>query len=204
MKLLKDHSHFADNELLQLLAQDNDMAFKILYNRYASYLYRTATGRLNNEVIAQDLVQEVFVSLYNNRHNLGHITELKGWLYACLRNRILNEIRNEQLHLRHHEQMALKTTAVTQTYDSYDLHVLEQQYKKALSQLSGRSREVFLLSREQHLSNKDIADKLQVSLKAIEKHITSALKIMRRELVTRRLLISPFLLIAWLGNILFW
>jgi RNA polymerase sigma-70 factor (family 1) len=201
MNFPKDHTQLTDIELLQLLAHNDDVAFKVLYNRYAASMYRTATGRLNDEVIAQDLVQEVFVSLYNNRNNLSHITELKGWLYACLRNRILNEVRNQLLHQRHHDQIALKTNTVAQPYDNYDLQVLQQQYKKALAQLSSRSREVFLMSREQHLSNKDIADRLQVSLKAIEKHITSALKIMRRELVTRRLLTIPVLIMAWLHSI---
>ncbi|WP_158557063.1 RNA polymerase sigma-70 factor [Mucilaginibacter conchicola] len=193
MQRFKDSSTQTDAELLQLLAQGNAGAFELLYNRYVNYLYRMATSRLTDEAVAQDMVQEVFVSLYNSRNNLSHITELKGWLGACLRNRILNEIRNELLHQRHHEQIAYKSPSAALSYDNYDLQVLQKQYQQALKQLSERSREVFLMSREQHLSNKDIAERLQVSIKAIEKHMTGALKIMRRELIAKR-----FLMLAWL------
>ncbi|MBL4675000.1 MAG: RNA polymerase sigma-70 factor [Mucilaginibacter sp.] len=196
MQRFKDSSTQTDAELLQLLARGDAGAFKLLYNRYVNYLYRVATSRLTDDAVAQDMVQEVFVSLYNNRNNLGHITELKGWLCACLRNRILNEIRNERLHQRHHEQIAFKSPSAAMSYDNYDLQVLQKQYQKALAQLSERGKEVFRMSREEHLSNKDIAERLQVSIKAIEKQMTGALKIMRRELVTKRFFSLP-LAIIW-------
>lgn len=168
--------------LLQLLEQDDAQAFKTLYNRYVDFLYQAGISRLGDEVVIQDMVQEVFVTLFTKRKELGHIIELKGWLFACLRNRIINEVRNTRLHQLHHEQIMAQTTDVTHLHSTYDAQVLEKQFEHALNQLSNRSRTVFLLSRKENLSNKTIAEKLQVSLKAVEKHITSALKIMRQEL----------------------
>jgi DNA-directed RNA polymerase specialized sigma24 family protein len=161
------YNNLTDRELLRLLEQDNEQAFKTLYNRYIDFLYQAGISRLADEVVIQDMVQEVFVTLFTKRKELGHITELKGWLFACLRNRIINEVRNTRLHHLH---------------STYDAQLLEKQFEQALNQLSNRSRLVFLLSRKENLSNKSIAEKLQVSLKAVEKHMTSALKIMRQEL----------------------
>lgn len=176
------YTNLTDKELLQLLEQDDAQAFKTLYNRYVDFLYQAGISRLSDEVVVQDMVQEVFVTLFSKRRELGHITELKGWLFACLRNRIINEVRNTRLHQLHHEQIIAQNNDVAQMHCNYDAQVLEKQFEQALKQLSNRSRIVFLLSRKENLSNKTIADKLQVSLKAVEKHITSALKIMRQEL----------------------
>jgi RNA polymerase sigma-70 factor (ECF subfamily) len=176
------YNGLTDRALLQLLGQDDAQAFKTLYNRYVDFLYQACISRLNDEVVAQDMVQEVFVTLFTKRKELNHITELKGWLFACLRNRIINEVRNTRLHQLHHEQIVKQSSNVTHLHSVYDAQLLEKQFEHALNQLSNRSRLVFLLSRKENLSNKTIADRLQVSLKAVEKHITTALKVMRREL----------------------
>jgi len=177
-----NYSKLTDKELLQLLERDNEQAFETLYNRHVDFLYQAGMSRLPDEVVIQDMVQEVFITLFTKRKELGHITELRGWLFACLRNRMLNEIRNTHLHQVHHQQITEQITTVVQQHSAYDAEVLEKQFERALNQLSNRSRQVFLMSRHEHLSNKSIAEKLQVSLKAVEKHITGALKIMRQEL----------------------
>src|ERR1700712_312857 len=100
-----NYSKLTDKELLQLLERDNEQAFKTLYNRYVDFLYQAGMSRLPDEVVIQDMVQEVFITLFTKRKELDHITELKGWLFACLRNRVLNEIRNTRLHQVHHEQI---------------------------------------------------------------------------------------------------
>ncbi len=179
------YTQMTDNELLILLAQDDELAFKVIYNRYAGYLYRAATARLKDDIAAEDMVQEVFVKLYSNRGKLSGVENLKAWLNTCLRNIILNELRNDHIHQLHHKVIAEQLPVGEQLYHDYDMHVLQGHFNRALLQLSERSREVFLMSRREYLNNKVIADKLQVSVKAVEKHITAALKLLRKELISK-------------------
>ncbi|MBE7178401.1 MAG: sigma-70 family RNA polymerase sigma factor [Mucilaginibacter polytrichastri] len=159
-------------------------AFGTLYERYADMLFKAAVSRLKNDEIAKDLVQEVFITLYQKRYDTTHIHDLKNWLYACMRNRVLNEIRNTLLHEQHNSK--LQTTGHTaEPVINYDLGVLEKKYVAILESLSTRCREVFVLSRSEHLSNKSIAEKLNISTKAVEKHITSALRVLRRDLISK-------------------
>src|SRR3569833_171128 len=130
------YNSLTDRALLQLLEQDDAQAFKTLYNRYVDFLYQAGISRLSDEVVVQDMVQEVFVTLFTKRKELGHITELKGWLFACLRNRIINEVRNTRLHQQHLEQIMALTTEVFQMHSTYDAQVLEKQFEHALNQLS--------------------------------------------------------------------
>lgn len=179
------NSSLSDTELLILLAEDDQSAFKILYERHADQLYRSATSRLSDDALAQDMVQEVFVKLYTERKKLTQIENLKAWLSTCLRNKILNEIRNDRLHRSHHENIVQFSPVSQPAINTFDLEVLQNEFNKALLQLSDRSREVFLMSREQHLNNKAIAEELHVSVKAVEKHITTALKLLRKELISK-------------------
>ena len=176
------YNNLPDAALLKMLAQQDEFAFKEVYQRYADALYRTAFKRLPIVHKAEDFVQEVFLSLYRQRHTTEEIVNLKAWLFACLRNCILNEIRNFNTHKKHDLQIATHTPLTTLSHSEYDLKKMEVQFHNALQQLTDRSRQVFLMSRTEHLPNKKIAEQLNISVHAVEKHITSALRVMKREM----------------------
>jgi RNA polymerase sigma-70 factor (ECF subfamily) len=106
---------------------------------------------------------------------------MKGYLFSCLRNFILNELRNFLIHERHHEKIALQESRFDTPQPAYDLKLMETRFYEALGRLSNRCRQVFLLSRAEQLPNKAIADRLNISVNAVEKHMNKALKVMRRE-----------------------
>jgi len=172
---------FSDHQLLRLLADDDHIALRVIYDRYVGPLYQAAIRRLPVQHKAEDLVQEIFVSLHKNRKELRKVNDLRAWLFACLRHRILNEIRDFKLHEMHHLQIARGMEGTVKEESVYDLKVLEKTLQRALAQLTERCREVFLLSRVGHLSNKKIASRLDVSVKAVEKQITSALRELGKE-----------------------
>lgn len=174
------YTTLSDKELLTLLAWNDNQAFETLYRRHADALYQAAYRKLPVPHLVEDLLQEVFANLYRKRAGLGDIDNIKAYLYNALRYRILNELRNSLLHAEHHRKLPPETAAEADI--RYDLQQLEKRFAEALEQLTERSREIFLLSRRDHLSYKEIADRLGISVKAVEKHMSRSLEVMRHEL----------------------
>jgi RNA polymerase sigma-70 factor (ECF subfamily) len=177
-----NYNSLPDTELLQLMAQDDQLAFAKLYQRHVDILYRTAYKRLPLPYKAEDLVQEIFLTLYRKRHELTDIQDIRAWLFTTLRHRILNEIRDLYLHEQHHQQIATHTPQTTTPLTEYELKQLETQLHQALTQLTERCRQIFLLSRSQQRTNREIAQQLGISIQAVEKHMGRALRLLRREL----------------------
>jgi RNA polymerase sigma-70 factor (family 1) len=177
----QDYMELRDQELLTKLGQQDNHAFQALYTRYAVTLYNAAYKRIPVENIVKDLVQEVFLALFCKRVELQTHPNLKAWLLACTRNLVLRELRNSLIHHRHHQQIAYASDAVTGNTSTYDLKKMEACFHQALEKLTSRSKEIFLLSRIEKMSNRAIATKLNISVNTVEKHMGIALRTMRQE-----------------------
>ncbi|WP_119079203.1 RNA polymerase sigma factor [Chitinophaga alhagiae] len=174
------YSTLTDQELTKLLAGNDNKAFETLYQRHAEALYLFAYRKLPVPHVVEDLLQDVFANIYRNRASLSGIGNFRAYLFTALRYRLLNELRNSLLHAQHREQLPTETTAEAPL--RYDLHQLEKAFNAALEKFTERSREIFLLSRRDHLSYKEIADRLGISVKAVEKHMSRSLHALRHEL----------------------
>lgn len=177
----RDYMVMHDNELLGNLAQQDHHAFLALYTRYAPLIYNAAYKRIPDENIVKDLVQEVFLALYSKRDALQSHPNLKAWMLACTRNLVLREVRNSLIHQRHHQQIAYTGDTVANIVSLYDVKQMEACFHHALEKLTLRSKEIFLLSRVEKMSNRAIAEKLQISVNTVEKHMGIALRTMRQE-----------------------
>ncbi|MBS0032141.1 RNA polymerase sigma factor [Chitinophaga sp. 22321] len=177
-----------DEALLALLANNDNKAFETLYQRHAAALYSHACKKFPVPHLLEDILQDIFITLYKKRAALPEIKNLSAYLHSALRNRILNELRNSLLHQQHHQHLPIEKTA--ETDNTYDYKLLEKRFVLALDKLTERSREVFLLSRRDHLSNKEIAQRLGISVKAVEKHMGKSLQVMRQEFKDYGLLLA--------------
>lgn len=174
------YTALSDKQLVALLAGNDARAFETLYQRHAGAMYAYAYKKVPVPAIVEDLLQEVFANIYRRRAELAHIDNVAAYLYNALRNRIFNELRNSLLHEQHHQQMPAGQPSGI--HINYDLRELEKAFAAALDKLTERSREIFLLSRRDHLTYKEIAEKLGISVKAVEKHMSRTLGMMREEL----------------------
>ncbi|WP_349314052.1 sigma-70 family RNA polymerase sigma factor [Chitinophaga sp. MM2321] len=161
------------------MANNDNKAFETLYQRHAPALYGSAYKKFPVPHLLEDMLQEIFIALYKKRSTLTDIQNIKAYLHSALRNRILNELRNSLIHEQHHKQ--LPVAQISETENGYDFKLLEKRFAAALDRLTARSREVFLLSRRDNLSNKEIAHRLGISVKAVEKHMGKSLQVMRQE-----------------------
>ncbi|MFT2009996.1 RNA polymerase sigma-70 factor [Pontibacter sp. 13R65] len=177
-------SVISDDDLLQLIAQKNERAFTVLYNRYYTELCKAAFKKVPDEPVVEEIVQDVFVALWNNAERLDISNNIRSYLFATLRNKVLYEIRT-RISKR---ALALNFEPVNEFSSSVDIseiiaaNELEKRIHAVIDGLSPQSREAFRLSRFEQMSYQMIAEQLHVSVGTVEKHISKALAALRKEL----------------------
>lgn len=167
----------SDEELQKLIFQENDDAFAIIFNRYWKKLYAYAFKIYKDEEICEDIVQEIFISLWKNSGNTI-ILNLEAYLFRAVKYKIANHIRSLKFD-REHVEVLETIPEPNNTVDSIEYIEFEKGIMNQISQLTPKCREVFLLSRIEHFSNAEISEKLSLSIHTVEKHISNALKQLR-------------------------
>lgn len=182
MNFSPQHERFqmSDEALLEMLRSECEWALKEIFDRYNSRLFRLAAGVLNDDDQAKDLVQDVFIDLWNRRHT-SHIQILSHYLSRAIKFQVLRYLRDGKLK-DHHLKLAQKVQFANQTEEMLNFQELEIQLQKAIDVLSPRCREVFYLSRYQSLSHKEISARLKISPKTVEAQISKALSFLRTKL----------------------
>ncbi|MBO9672111.1 MAG: sigma-70 family RNA polymerase sigma factor [Sphingobacteriaceae bacterium] len=172
--------NFIDAELIELLRKGDQEAFTIIYNNYWKLLFQTAYRILNDTIVAEDIVQDIFVSLWNRR-NQAVILNLKAYLQQATRFAVYQAIREKRHDDAFYNRLALVTADII---TDNPLLFKEQQelLHEIINALPPDCKETFRLSREEGLTYKQIASQLGISEKAVEKRITKSLKHIRNGL----------------------
>ncbi|HEX6431267.1 MAG TPA: RNA polymerase sigma-70 factor [Niastella sp.] len=171
-----------DEILLRLLKADDDKAFKEIYSRYWKPIFETAYRRVASREIAKELVQSVFLRIWEKRHSI-QIHHLQSYLQTAIKNRVINYIESTLVHKKYLQHVMDSTAGICQgTEATISFHDLSQAIEKAIDLLPEKTRHVFRLSRFDHLSIHEIAASLNISEKAVEYHITQSLKTLRLQL----------------------
>ena len=166
-----------DDLLLQSLKASDGKAFRTLYERYWKRLFAMACYKLKSREAAEEIVQNIFVSLWEKRETL-QIEKLEQYLFTAVKYKVINYI--DALMVRQVNQKNLPDTTVDESTESTILiNDLHHAIQEALSKLPPKTREVFTLSRFEKYSVKEIAHHMNLTEKAVEYHITQSLKSMR-------------------------
>lgn len=171
-----------DNELFLKLKNDNELAFEQLFNKYYASLCLFTLHFFDDHEVAEEIVQEVFVTIWLKRRQLEISSSVKNYLFCSVRNRCLNLIQHKKVEKRFSRQ-ALLGTRDEQDLDPYFLEVdLKQKIEQSIGLLPEKRREIFRLSREEGLKYQEIAGRLNISVKTVEAQMGLALKQMREML----------------------
>lgn len=189
------YSGLNDTELLDLLKADDEAAFAELYNRYWKLLFVTANNILQNYTSAQDVVQDVFASLWQRRLLLA-ITSLKPWLLQATRFQVFKAIRAEKLSADFYERLADASKYLI-VEEPILFKELQQILQTIIQTLPPDQQAIFKMSREENLTYREIAEKMGISVKTVEKKISRSLRDIHTGLDKSSISI---LLIAWLVN----
>lgn len=178
----KFYDSYEDEKLLTLIAEGNRSAFTAFYRRFWKDMYQSAYHVTRDKDICMDVVQEVFVWLWENREK-WNISNPKSYLQTAVKYKMTNVIRSGNLRAAAFERWQ-EMRMDQQVVVSKELEVQELQrvIMDFTGQLPPRCQEIFRLSRFEHLSNKEIASKLDISEKTVENQITIALRRLKRHL----------------------
>lgn len=184
----KDKNDYKDDKLLTSHLRDgNEKAFEYLFDTYFEMLVDYAIRLIHNEDVAMDMVQTVFVKLYDGRANLSTQSSLRYYLYKAVYHQCLNELRRQRIMAGYMEagdcefylKEVLQTPDEEMTLQGKELaHYIEE----AVRTLPQRCREVYLLKFAEGLHNKEVAERLGISAKTVEAQTTKALSHLRNEL----------------------
>jgi RNA polymerase sigma-70 factor, ECF subfamily len=169
-----------DKNSVSLLVKGNSPAFENLFNRYAKRLYFFAFGYLKSKSDAEEVVQEVFLKIWQNRTTLNPELSFNAYLFKIAYHLITEKFRKislEQKYLRDITQEAIPINDELNERSNYQS--LLELVEKFIDKLPGRQKEVLLLRRMNGLSVREISEKLEISPKTVEHHLTEALKSIR-------------------------
>lgn len=180
---MSSYRHHTDLQLTELLRQGDHMAFTEIYYRYWENLINTAYQRLKSIEAAEDVVQSVFVSLYLRKEEFYPQSSLEAYLKTALKYKVFNIYRAQQTHYTHLASLVENNhIQPAQPDDTVELKELHDQMDQIISTLPEKCQEVFRMSRFNHLSHHDIAQKMNISVSTVKKHIHKALQVLRNAL----------------------
>jgi RNA polymerase sigma-70 factor (ECF subfamily) len=189
-----------DKTLVDDLRNGNEEAFTIFFTNYFNRICQFAITYVKEEEVAKNIVQDAFVKLWENRYNISENSSIFSFLLTITKYDSLNYIKHQQVESRFKKQAEDKLKMLELNYnalqqvetEAIDYSELLNILEKAVASLPPQCQQVFRLSRYENQTNKEIADSLQISVKAVEANITRALKILRVELKDFLLLLLLF------------
>ncbi|GAA3959426.1 RNA polymerase sigma-70 factor [Mucilaginibacter dorajii] len=185
----------SDVELIAQLQLGDETALAAIYRKYWQQLYLSAYNVLKDKLACEDIIQELFIKLWNNRDNIEINVSLKAYLYAATRYEVYRQVKNGRVTADVFDRLfeCLQTPA---EYENIEYKELMARVSLVVSTLPDKCREVYKLSREDYLSHKQIASRLNISTKTVENHLTKALRQLRTSLGSFFLL-QMALLLLW-------
>lgn len=174
--------------LIRKLIEGDEFAYQVIYNTYYTRLYNFALYYLNDEEKAKDVVHDVMAFLWEQCDKLAGIKSFSSWLFSVTKNQCLKKIDSLKVREKHRDYLKYRQLKIMQSalneldtspiaFDEIN-RIIEQ----TLKALSPRCRHVFELSRYENKKNREIAEELNISEKAVEAHITRSIKTFKKAL----------------------
>jgi RNA polymerase sigma-70 factor (ECF subfamily) len=172
------------------LKSGSEKVFREIMEQWYSRLFNFANGYLNNTENAKEVIQDVFLQLWDHRQKLADNTSLNAYLFTLTRNRCIDLIRREKLMFQFRTDKQEEYSRLTENYQALSDPILDEifalelqsEIDHAVNALPEQCRKVFIMSRTNGMKNKEICNALNLSEKTIETHLTKALRTIRNTL----------------------
>lgn len=169
--------------LLRRLREGNETAYEVLFKEFYVRLTIHANKFVQDSEAAKEIVQDLFVSIYEKRETLNINTSLNSYLYRAVRNRSINYINSQKQKDKYSQHIKYTADNTENTVENnINKSELESALFLAIGELPAKCRMIFKLNRFDGLSNGEIAEQLELSKRTVETQISKALKILRSKL----------------------
>ena len=172
-----------DSFYIKELKQGNIKAFEFLFNKYYKDLVYFCNVFLKDQENSEDLVQDIFARLWENREHLDIKGALKSYLMTAVKNNSLEELKHQNVIRVYQDYAIAHNNSFDYDVDNYILYSeLNQQLQKELDKLPKEMREVFEMHRFKNKKYHEIANELNVSVRTIENRISKVLEVLRKKM----------------------
>lgn len=171
---------YTDGELLEVFYKDGSKGIELIFKQYYDVMCQTAVRITKEKSLAEDIVQEVFFELYKKRDKLK-IESLLGYLKRAVYNRSINKVKHSRDFVDSDEVSYELSDHSSNSQEDMEYVELESFINKIIDSLPEKCRMVFVLNRFEQLSYKEVAAKLEISVKTVENQMSKALRILRSE-----------------------
>ena len=181
MKEKGSHTTESDQSLLDALIKGEETAFEKIYKSYFALLQNYSASIVGDSEAALEIIQNIFVALWENRKNLDREKSLRNYLLRSTHNNSLRYLKTRFLHLQHQENLKRKKSEEEQenVIRAEEGPEPEQQLSALLNELPERSRQVMIMSHIENRKSADIARKLGISVRTVETILYQAMKKLR-------------------------
>lgn len=172
------------NETLQFerIKQGDIKAFENLFHTYYAPLSYYAARILNDDILGEEIVQDFFVSLWEKREQISVEISVKNYLFRSIKNQCLNLIKHNKIKERHTQKILSENNIQHNIEEILDANELSEKIEQSINELPDKRKEIFRLSREEGLKYREIAEKLNISIKTVETQMSLAIKHLREKL----------------------
>jgi RNA polymerase sigma-70 factor (ECF subfamily) len=184
MSRRRPNDTYTDEELLAGIQNADHDVFTTLYSRHFQSLSLAALKYVKDTAIAEEIVQDIFLKLWETPGDILNVRSLKAYLYRAVINHSINYV-NRQKNIELHHQRIAEETSHEQIENLMEDHALKEMLYQEIERLPAQCRKVFKMSRFQDLKYREIAEQLNLSEKTVENHIVNALKILRSKLLDK-------------------
>lgn len=191
-----------EDKLITKKLEEELILFKDLFHDFYPQLLSFAFKYVHNKYASEDIVQDVFLSIWNRKEFINFDEPMKPLLYKVTYNKTINYLNSNEVKCRidNNESIDEQLNREITNYNQHDMLMLKEtthEINRIIEMLSPQCKKVFLLSRKNNLKNKEIAELLNISEKTVEKHITKALTEIRTHLIDMGLMSTFIGIIGW-------
>jgi len=178
--MLALYTAYDDEALVYLMSQGDEAAFTEIYDRYWKRIFALAASKLDDLALAEDLVQDLLGDLWRRRSEIELTGKLETYLAVALKYKVINALAVRKRKRSFKSQSSTNLSLADRSTENWlDFEDLREQLAQLVAKLPERCRITYQLSREQGLSQKDIAHQMNISEKAVEQNISRALHSLR-------------------------
>ncbi|HYF67923.1 MAG TPA: sigma-70 family RNA polymerase sigma factor [Ohtaekwangia sp.] len=177
---MNTYQHLNDSELVTLLVNGNKLAFHAIYQRYLSDLFRYVRKNISCKEDCEEIIQEIFESLWVRHKELGHVTGLRAYLFQMVKYKVIRYFRHHSVrkkYAEHYRFFEAMYDNMSEQEKGSDL--VQAVLERSVSTLPDRCQEAVKLRLIENFSNADIARKMNISRRTVENYITAALRFLR-------------------------
>lgn len=199
---LKSYDTYTDNMLFQLIADGDEGAFEQLFFRYVPRIEPVIMNITGSEAILKDIVQEVFLQLWLNRHRLPEVKEPDNWIFKMVYNRTYSWKKKQLVRENYQQHAGINQTGTdnTNSHDEWQSFTeTARLVQEAIHALSPQAKKIFQL-KQAGLKTQEIAVKLEISVDGVKKSLYRSTQTIRAYLVDRGVYVPVLVFLWWLGK----